>query len=120
MRILLLIPILLLTSCMAVNQPLYNKQPEIVKVDARMKATKAQLRFLAMMKADLDPVAIRRHSDLISVFYVAFEVAFADGDAEKFQLNLNRVNAQIDALDRMMKSVTSVKPTGLTVPEVAL
>ncbi|KKM17483.1 hypothetical protein LCGC14_1675310 [marine sediment metagenome] len=37
-----------------------------------------------------------------------------------FQLNLNRVNAQIDALNRLMESARPAKPIGLTVPEVSL
>ena len=102
------------------NMPLYDRQPEIVKVDARMKTMKAQLGFLDMIGADLDLKVARRHIDLIGVFYSAFEVAFADGDNKKFQLNLNRVNAQIDAMNRLMAESKPVKPMGLTVPEVAL
>ena len=123
MKTLYLIPILLLAGCIALNQPLYDRQPEIVKVDARKKTMEKKLIFLKMIRADLDLVAVRRHIDLISVFYSAFEVAFADGDAGKFQLMLNRVNAQIDALNRLMdavKPVKPVKPIGLTVPEISL
>ena len=120
MRTLLLIPILLLTSCMAMSTPLYDRQPEIVKVDARMKTMRSKLDFLDRVGADLDLKVARRHIDLIGVFYAAFEVAFADGDAEKFQLMLNRVHAQMDALDRLIESARPAKPTGLTVPEVSL
>ena len=120
MRTLLLIPVLLLTSCVTVSIPLYDRQPEIVKVDARMKVTRQKLAVLRMLGIYLDMTAVQRHKDLMSVFYIAFEVAFADGNAEKFQLNLNRVNAQIDALNRLIESVRPVKPMGLTVPEVSL
>ena len=119
-RTLILIPILLLTSCMAVSQPLYDRQPDIVKVDARMKTMTQKLSVLAMLGIGMDRVAVRRHRDLISVFYVAFEVAFADGDAEKFQLMLNRTNAQIDALNRLIEAVKPAKPMGLTAPKVSL
>ncbi len=120
MKTLLLIPILLLAGCVAVNKPLYDRQPEIVKVDARMETMKRQLSFLDMMGVDLDLEVARRHVDLIGVFYSAFEVAFADGDAEKFQLMLNRTNAQLDALNRLIDTASPAKPMGLTVPEVAL
>ncbi|KKL63638.1 hypothetical protein LCGC14_2173130 [marine sediment metagenome] len=120
MKTLLLIPILLLAGCIASNQPLYDRQPEIVKVDAQIKSINQQLSFLTMLGVDLDLVSARRHKDLISVFYTAFEVAFADGNAEKFQLMLNRVNAQIDALNRLMDEVNLIKPMDLEVPEVSL
>ncbi|KKL06765.1 hypothetical protein LCGC14_2592750 [marine sediment metagenome] len=110
MKTLLLIPILLLTGCMALNKPLYDRQPEIVKVDARMKTVNKQLGFLDMIGADLDLVAARRHIDLIGVFYSAFEVAFADGDAEKFQSMINRINTQVDALEDL---IAEAKPIPL-------
>ncbi|KKL98072.1 hypothetical protein LCGC14_1828090 [marine sediment metagenome] len=117
MKRLLLIPILLLTGCVSVNKPLYGLQPEIVRVDARMVVIKKRLAFTS---GKLDPVIARRHADLIHLFYTAFEVAFADGDAEKFQLMLNRTNAQLDALNRLIESTRPAKPMGLIVPEVAL
>ncbi len=120
MRTLLLIPILLLAGCISANTPLYDRQPDIVKVDARKKTQEAELTFLQRIWADLDLVVARRHIDLISVFYTAFEVAFADGDAEKFQLNLNRVNAQMDTLDRLIEAARPMRPTGLTVPKASL
>ncbi len=120
MKPLLLIPILLLAGCVTVSMPLYDRQPEIVKVDARIKTTTQKLAFLTMLGADIDQVVARRHRDLVSVFYAAFEVAFADGDSKKFQLMLNRVNAQIDALNRLIEAARPAKPMGLTVPEVAL
>ena len=120
MRTSLLISILLLAGCVAARMPLYDRQPEIVKVDARMTTMKQQLGFLGMMGAELDMVAARRHIDLIGVFYSAFEVAFADGDNEKFQLMINRVNAQIDDLNRLIESARPVKPMSLIVPEISL
>jgi len=120
MRILLLASVLLLAGCVALNQPLYDRQPEIAKVDARIKSINQQLNFLTMLGVDLDLVSAQRHKDLVSVFYTAFEVAFADGDAEKFQLMLNRTNAQLDALNRLIESTRPAKPMGLIVPEVAL
>ena len=117
MRILLLASVLLLAGCIGVNIPLYDRQPEIAKVDARMYAIKKRL---AVTSGKLDPVIARRHADLIHLFYTAMEVAFADGDAEKFQLMLNRTNAQLDALNRLIESTRPAKPMGLIVPEVAL
>ena len=120
MKTLLLIPILLLAGCIGVNTPLYDRQPEIVKVDARIKTINIQLNFLKMLGVNVDLVAAQRHRDLVSVFYTGFEMAFADGDAEKFQLMLNRVNAQLDALKRLIEAASPMKPMGLTVPEISL
>ena len=120
MKRLLLIPILLLAGCVGLNTPLYDRQPEIVKVDARLKTMKARLGFLDMIQVDLETAVVKRHIDLIHAFYTTMEVAFADGNTEKFQLNLNRVNAQVDALTRLLDSAKSVKPMGLKVPGDAI
>ncbi len=117
MRTLLLIPILLLAGCIGVNMPLYDRQPEIVKVDTEMGTIKAKLDFLIMIDADLDLVAVKRHIDLIHVFYTAMEVAFANGDTDKYQLMMNRINVHIAFLNALIEEVQSMKPTSLTVPE---
>ena len=110
MKILLFIPALLLIGCVVVSIPLYDKQPDIVKVDAQIRTIKRQVEFFSMMGMELDLVAAQAHVDLISAFYTAMEIAFVDGDAEKFQSMINRINTQVDALEDL---IAEAKPIPL-------
>ena len=114
MKTLLLIPILLLVGCVALNKPLYDRQPEIVEVDRQNGIIIKKLKFLDKFDIYIDRVAVKRHIDIIHAFYTAMELAFVDGYKEKFELMIARINARIAMLNALLKESKSNSLVGFS------